>query len=122
MSSEQSLKHSQTKRRRGGQPGNQNAKGNRGNPRPRPNKGNKGGGAPQGNQNARKQAKAAIDILVRDYQDKPEAVAWLKEHEAELNSAAITDDNQRDPALYAAFCGLTPEVIAAQGREYDLGL
>ncbi len=111
-----------TKRKRGGQPGNRNARGNRGNPRPRLNFGNRGGGAPLGNQNARRWPKGVLETMLRDYADLPEASAWLRAHADELCQTICTDDNQRDAALFAAYEGLTPEVLAAQGREYELGL
>ncbi len=112
----------QFKRRRGGQAGNRNAVGNRGNPRPRRNVGNRGGGAPAGNQNARRWPKSGLDCLLREYGNSPEALAWLRQHAAELRAALFAGDHQRDPALYAAFCGSTPEELAAGGREYKLGL
>jgi len=63
-----------------------------------------------------------VDVLLRDYADSAEASAWLRAHADELSQALFTDDNQRDAALFAAFCGMTPEELAAQGREYELGL
>jgi len=110
------------KRRRGGQPGNQNAKGNRGNPHPRRNYRNKGGGAPPENQNARRRSKAQHEILLKDYGQVPEAVAWINDHAAELGEADFTDDDQRDPALYCGYLGMTPERLAEQGQEYRRGL
>jgi hypothetical protein len=109
-------------RKRGGQPGNRNAVGNRGNPRPRRNFGNRGGGGPVGNQNARRWPKGALAAMLREYADSAEASAWLRANAEELSQTDFTDDNQRDAALFAAFCGATPEELAAQGREYDLGL
>jgi len=110
------------KRKRGGQPGNRNAVGNRGNRNARGKFGNRGGGAPAGNQNARKRSKTPLEFLQREYGHSPEAVEWLRRHAAELNHADFTDDDQRDAALFAAYRGLTPEVLAAQGREYEMGL
>ena len=110
------------KRKRGGQPGNRNAKGNRGNRRACGKPGNRGGGAPFGNQNARRRPKAPLEFLRREYHHLPEAVAWLQQNASALNQADFSDDEQRDAALYAAFCGLTPEELAAQGREFGLGL
>lgn len=117
MRSENSIK-----RARGGQPGNRNAKGNRGNPSPRRNFGNRGGGAAIGNQNARRRLNNPMEFLLREYSHSVEAIAWLREHAAELSQADFTDDDMRDAALYAAFRGQTPEILAAQGREYELGL
>lgn len=108
------------KRRRGGQPGNQNAKFNRGNKNARGKLGNRGGGAPFGNQNARKKSKAPLEFLKLEYRHSNEAIEWLERHAGLLSD--LKDDNQRDAALYAAFCGLTSEAIARQGREYQLGL
>jgi hypothetical protein len=51
------------KRRRGGQPGNKNAKGNRGNTRPRTNASARRGGAPLGNRNACKRRTLASELL-----------------------------------------------------------
>ena len=110
------------KRKRGAQPGNRNAVGNRGNRSARGIPGNRGGGAPFGNQNARKRPKTPVEFLQREYAHSPEAVEWLRRHAAELKYADFTDDDRRDAATYAAYCGLTPEALAAQGREYELGL
>lgn len=110
------------KRKRGGQPGNRNAVGNRGNVRARGKFGNRGGGAPVGNQNARRRPKAALEFLKRDYAHSREAIEWLQRHAGELSEVNFTDDDQRDAALFAAFRGNTPEELAAQGREYALGL
>ncbi len=109
-------------RKRGGQPGNQNAVGNCGNRSARGKFGNRGGGAPVGNQNARKRPKTPLEFLQREYAHSPEAVEWLRRHAAEISQADFTDDDQRDAATYAAYRGLTPEALAAQGREYELGL
>jgi hypothetical protein len=110
------------KRRRGGQPGNRNAAGNRGNRNARGKLGNRGGRAPHGNQNARRRPKAPLEFLKRDYANSPEAVEWLQRHSAELSEVDFTDDEQRDEAAYAAYRGMTLDVLAAQGREYELGL
>jgi hypothetical protein len=110
------------KRKRGGQPGNRNAAGNCGNRSARGKFGNRGGGAPFGNQNARRRPKTPLEFLQREYAHAPEAVEWLRRHAAELDHAGFTDDDQRDAATYAAYRGLTPEALAAQGREYELGL
>jgi uncharacterized protein YjcR len=110
------------KRKRGGQPGNKNAAGNRGNRSARGKLGNRGGGAPFGNQNARKRSKSPLEFLQREYAHSPEAVEWLRRHAAELNQADFTDDDQRDAITYAAYRGLTPEALASQGREYQVGL
>jgi hypothetical protein len=107
------------KRRRGGQHGNQNAKGNRGNPHPRPNYGNRGGrGAPRGNQYARRKPLLPHEIFIRDY---PEFQEWFLNHAAEVNTASITLDDQRDPALYSAHKGLTLDRIVEEGLEYTYG-
>ena len=110
------------KRKRGGQPGNRNAVGNSGNARARGKLGNRGGGAPFGNQNARRRPKAPIEFLKREYGHSAEAIDWLQRHADQLSEADFTDDDQRDAALFAAFRGDTPEELAAQGREYELGL
>lgn len=110
------------KRRRGGQPGNRNAAGNRGNRQARGKRGNRGGGAPVGNQNARKRSRAPVDILKREYAHSAEAIEWIDRHAEAISTAEFTADDQRDAALFAVMLGMTPEALAAQGREYGLGL
>jgi hypothetical protein len=113
------------KRRRGGQPGNQNAKKNRGNKTERRHcfaKGNHLGGAPFGNQNARRKRQKKHEIVLADYRDTPEAADWIKDHAAELDDAEFTADNERDRALFDGYLGLTPEGVAKQGSEYRQGL
>jgi len=112
---------SPAQRRRGGQPGNQNAKGNRGNPNPKRNYGNRGGGAPRFNQNAHRRPPTALAILLREYQHDPEAIAWIKAHERELQDAAFTEDDRRDRALYDGYCGSTLEALVASGQEFRRG-
>jgi len=114
-----------TKRRRGGQPGNQNAKNNRGNRTTRRHSfehANRLGGAPFDNQNARKRPAAPHAILLEDYKDQPEAAAWIEAHKEDLKDASFTVDDQRDRAVYSGYCGLTPESLAESGQEYRLGL
>jgi hypothetical protein len=117
---------SPARRRRGGQPGNQNAKRNRGNRterRHRFERGNRlGKGAQPGNQNARKRPKARHQIILADYRDNSEAAEWIKEHAAELDSAEFGADDERDRALFSGYQGLTPEALAESGRELKLGL
>ena len=117
-------KADQPKRKRGAQPGNQNAKGNRGNPNPRRNFGNKGGtGAKPGNQYARKKPKPKAVILLKEYRLEPEATAWIEANADKLNDACFTDDDQRDAALYySSAYGVTPETIAERGLEMHYGL
>lgn len=110
------------KRKRGGQPGNRNAVGNRGNRFASGKRGNRGGRAPFGNQNARRKPKAPLEFLKREYGHSAEALEWLERNAEQLREVCFTDDNQRDAALYAAYCGMTPETLAAQGREYEMGL
>jgi len=110
------------KRRRGGQPGNQNALGNRGNRTPRRNRIGRGGGAPFGNQNAQKKPKAPHVAVLQDYKDDPEAVAWITANSARLDEGHFTADDQRDAALYSGFTGLTPEALAESGKEFKFGL
>ena len=111
----------QTKRRRGGQPGNKNAHGNRGNLCPCPNFGNRGGGAPLGNANARKQRRAPHLIILDDYRNDAEAAAWILAHADQLREAAFAGDDERDRALYDGYRGLTPETLVDQGLEFRLG-
>ena len=67
---------------------------------------------------------AAVLAHNRDEEKEHAAMTleWLRRHAAELKHADFTDDDQRDAALFAAYRGLTPEALAAQGREYELGL
>lgn len=107
------------KRRRGAQPGNQNAKGNRGNPRPRPNYGNRGGkGAPAGNQYARAKVRSLAQVLLAEYWHIDEARAWLEANSDQLPGAA----GGTNPVDMAMFSGLTVEEIAEKGLESALGL
>jgi len=116
------MRSSSGKRRRGGQPGNRNAAGNRGNRQARGRPGNRGGGAPVGNQNARKRSRALVEILRLEYAHSAEALEWIERHAGEISTAGFTGDDQRDAAMYAAFIGMTPELLAEKGREYELGL
>ncbi len=117
------IQHLPAKRRRGGQPGNQNAKSNRGNSNPRRNVGNRGGkGAPLGNQYANKKKCTPDVILLRDYQHNLEAVEWIKANASKLRDAAFTEDDHRDRALYDCYRGLTLEAIAESGQEYRQGI
>ena len=111
------------KRRRGGQPGNHNAKNNKGNSTPRRNLGNRGGrGAPKGNQFARKPCRLASAILLEDYQNDAEALRWIEEHRSLLDSLKLADENRVDRATRDGHLGLTPERLAEQGAELRLGL
>lgn len=111
------------KRRRGGQPGNQNAKNNRGNARPRRNIGNRGGkGAPAGNQFARKPCRLASAILFEDYKNDLEARRWIEEHRCLLDSLHLYDEKRVDRATRDGYLGLTPERLAEQGAELRFGL
>lgn len=109
-------------RRRGGQPGNQNAQGNCGNPRPRRNLGNRGGGgAPTGNQYARRRPRDLQAILLVEYQNDSEAREWIEANRDAL--ASLADENiGTDPVDIAKYLHLTPEYIAACGREFEFGL
>lgn len=90
----------QTKRRRGGQPGNKNARRNRGNRFARGTRGNRGvGGAPVGNQYARKRRTLA-DILAVDYAGCAEASAWLEANQAVLREEEIRSDTALDQAIF----------------------
>lgn len=112
-----------TKSRRGAQPGNQNAKGNRGNQRPRPNYGNRGGkGAPKGNQYARSKARTLGHVLFAEYQSIAEARVWLEANSELLHGIAADCGGTSDPVDIAIFCGLTPEDIAEKGMEMAFGL
>jgi len=111
------------KRRRGAQPGNQNAKNNRGNLQPRRNCGNRGGkGAPKGNQFARKPCRLASTILIDDYKNNSEACAWIEKHRAALDSLKLYDEKRADRATRDGRLGLTPERLAERGAELRFGL
>lgn len=112
-----------TKRRRGAQPGNQNARSNRGNSNPRRNLGNRGGkGAPKGNQFARKPCRSASTILFEDYKHNSEARTWIEEHRELLDSVEICDEKRIDRATRDGHLGLTPENIAERRGELQWGL
>ncbi len=107
-------------RRRGAQPGNKNARGNRGNPRPRPNYGNRGGkGAPTGNTYALKRPRG-VHALLLEYKGNREAQEWLQANRDQL--ASVITDGATDAIDIAIHTPLTPESIAAQQREFELGL
>ena len=108
-------------RRRGGQLGNQNARGNRGNSNPRRNYGNRGG-APRGNANACKKPQTLHATLLQEYCDLPEAEAWIKAHAGQLGEVICAPEGLRDRALYDGACGLTPVLLEAKGLEFRLGL
>ena len=113
------------KRRRGAQPGNQNAKGKGGNRTERRHRfarGNRLGGAPLGNQNARKDRAPLHSTLLEQFKRDPEAVAWIKANAAKRDEAAFKDDDERDRALYDGYLGLTPETLSAKGLEFKLRL
>ena len=111
------------KRRRGAQPGNQNAKNNRGNHNPRRNIGNRGGkGAPKGNQFARKPCRLASTILIDDYQNDPEARSWIEQHREQLDSLSLYDEKRLDRATRDGHLGLTPERLAERAAELRYGL
>lgn len=110
------------RRRRGAQPGNQNAKGNCGNPRPRPNFGNRGGkGAPGGNQYARSKARTLAHVLLAEYRHVDEARAWLEANSERLR-AIPAGGVGTDPVDIAMFSGLPIEEIAEKGMETIFGL
>lgn len=108
-----------TKRCRGGQPGNKNAKGNRGNRKARGKRGNRGGkGAPRGNQFARKRRTLAAELL-KEFQHCPEALAWIESNAEVLRSIEVSDDGR---LAFSVYLGLTPEALAEKGQEYRYGL
>lgn len=114
-----------TKRKRGAQPGNRNAKDNRGNRtanRHRFAPGNRLGGAPLDNQNAHKQPKAPHFLLLEEYKHQPEATAWIEDHAKELDEAHFTADQHRDRATFSTYIGLTPDAILVSGKEYKYRL
>jgi len=111
------------KRRRGGQPGNKNAKHNLGNPNPRRNWGNRGGkGAPKGNQFACKPYRSVSVILSEDYKHNFEALQWIAAHSAALDTLNIQDEKRVERAIRDAQHGLTPEHLAEKCIELHHGL
>lgn len=107
------------RRRRGGQPGNQNAKGNCGNKSARGARGNRGGlGAPLFNQFARKRQTLDV-LLLREFKNCPEALAWIRDNAAELHGIEIPGDN--DPASNS-FRSLTLDKLQQEGQEFRRGL
>lgn len=90
----------QNKRKRGGQPGNRNARGNRGNRFARGKRGNRGGGgAPVGNEYARRRRTLASE-LAKDYAGCREAMAWIAAQEAVLRAEEIRSDSALDRAVF----------------------
>lgn len=88
------------KRKRGGQPGNKNARGNCGNRFARGTAGNRGGtGAPLGNQFARK-AFTLADELFKEYADVPEVQSWLAANEEVLRAENLSSDTVLNQAMY----------------------
>ena len=110
----------QLQRRRGGQPGNCNARNNRGNRFARGRRGNRGGGAPLGNQNARRERDFLDQALLSEYQHIPAAVEWLERHSREIREAA--EEFASDRASYFGSLGLTPDVLSSRGLEYKYRL
>jgi hypothetical protein len=112
-----------TRRKRGGQPGNQNARGNQGGaPHGNKNALRNKGGAPRGNHNACKKPLAPHLILLEDYKNCPLAIAWIQANAEALDEAIFTADHQRDRALFAVYRGLTVEAIVRDGKEYEYDL
>lgn len=107
---------------RGGQPGNQNAKGKRGGNRTerrhRFARGNRLGGAPLGNKNALKKRLPTHVAFLQKYADNSDAAKWINDHAEELDAADLRDDDERDRAVFDGFLGLTPEALAKSGQEY----
>lgn len=107
------------KRRRGGQPGNQNAKGNRGNKLARGRVGNRGGrGAPFGNRFACVSRTLDTELL-KELRHCPEAVAWIRSNAEALQGVEVSHDSRLSFGVYH---GLTPEALAECGQEYRYGL
>jgi hypothetical protein len=113
------LPESPTIRRRGGQPGNQNAKGNRGNRNARGKLGNRGGrGAPHGNQFARKRWTLDAELL-KEFRHCPEAMAWVQSNADKLRAFDMSDDSR---LAFNVYLGLTPEALADSRQEFRFGL
>lgn len=111
------------KRRRGGQPGNKNAKHNSGNRNPRRNWGNRGGkGASKGNQFACKPHRSVSVILSEDYKHDFEALQWIAAHSAVLDALNIQDEKRVERAIRDAQLGLTPERLGEKCAELRHGL
>ena len=108
----------QPKRRRGGQPGNQNAKNNRGNRYARGSKGNRGGkGAPPLNQYAARKLTLAAALL-RDFRGNSAAVDWIRQNNAALREIELP----RKCDLASSRYSYSTEQLAAMGQEYRNGI
>ncbi len=100
-----------TKRKRGAQLGNKNAKGNRGNHSARGKSGNRGGkGAPVGNQFARKLQTFESELL-KEYRANTEALAWIQANSESLRDLEVCTDSVLDAAV---FLGLSVEHLDRQ--------
>jgi hypothetical protein len=100
MSEILSYKIIQTKRTRGGQPGNRNSKGNRCNCNARGIIGNSGGkGASFGNQYALKLRTLATELF-RDYANNAEVLIWLEQNREDLAKVEIRSDVVLDKAMF----------------------
>ena len=89
-----------TKRKRGAQLGNSNAKGNRGNISARGKLGNRGGkGAPIGNHFARKIQTFESELL-KEYGSNPDVLAWIQANSDTLRKFELRSDSVLDAAMF----------------------
>lgn len=107
-----------TKRRRGGQPGNKNAKNNRGNKNARGTKGNRGGkGAPMFNRNAHKPRTLESDLF-KEFKNDPEASEWIRQNALELSKFEVAKEHDFASSRFKP----TVENFANSGNEFRFGI
>lgn len=107
-----------TARRRGGQPGNQNAKNNRGNKHARGTKGNRGGkGAPLYNRNAYKRITLDSDLL-KLFKNNPEAFEWIQQNASALSKIELPKDNDFASNRFSK----NTDTLAETGQEFRYGV
>lgn len=105
-------------KRRGGQPGNQNAKNNRGNKHARGTKGNRGGkGAPLYNRNAYKRLTLDTDLL-KNFRNNPEALEWIQQNAPELSKIELPKENDFASNRFSK----TTDNLADTGQEFRYGV
>lgn len=108
----------QSKRRQGGQPGNQNAKNNCGNKHARGTFGNRGGsGAPLYNSNAYKSLTLETDLL-SNFSNDPEVLDWVRRNAAKLREIELPKENDIISSRYSC----STDHLANTGQEYRQGV
>ena len=106
-------------KRRGGQPGNKNAKNNPGNKSARGSKGNRGGcGAPRFNRNACKPLLTLGDDLLKRFGGDPEVRQWIEENARTHAQIELPREDDFASSRYSP----TVDSLSAVGREFRLGI